>query len=71
MAGDLMNRPCRGVVFCGCGRFDKSPLQRLLYGRHVMSPATPAHRAHESAMQGGARVEIPQYCHEKPFEFRV
>ena len=27
--------------------------------------------AHQSAMQGGARVEIPQYHHEKPFKFRV
>ena len=27
--------------------------------------------AHQSAMQGGARVEIPQYHREKPFKFRV
>ncbi len=27
--------------------------------------------AHESAMQGGTRVEIPQYHHDKEFKFRV
>ena len=49
----------------GCGWF--STLFRV-----ILPIAMPgAFVAHQSAMQGGARVEIPQYYHEKPFKFRV